>query len=169
MDWAGLDHDEGPFFQTQALRPLQGSDRGTAGRAAKPIAATAARRNSSRCARSRLRAARSRATTAVGASAPTRSRVSRRSCASRIRSIGEVVVDDVVHGRVVFQNCRARRSDHRAIRRHAHLQFLRRGRRHGHADHACDSGRRSSEQHAATVEHAARAWGSGRRSTRICP
>ena len=50
---------------------------------------------------------------------------------------------------------RARRSDHRALRRQPHLQLLRRGRRHGHGRHARDPRRRSSEQHAAADEHAA--------------
>ncbi len=72
--------------------------------AARLIAAIAARRNSSRCARSRLRAAKSRATTAVGASAAIRCRAWRPVVRFKNPLTGEVVVDDVVHGRVVFQN-----------------------------------------------------------------
>ena len=72
--------------------------------AAKPIAVTAARKNSSRCARSRLRAAKSRATTAAGASAPIRLPGVAPVVRFKNPLTGEVVVDDVVHGRVVFQN-----------------------------------------------------------------
>ncbi len=63
---------------------------------------------------------------------------------------------------------RARRPDHRALRRHADLQLLRRRRRHGHGSHARDPRRRSPEQHAAADEHAARARRARRPSTRTC-
>ncbi len=81
---------------------------------------------------------------------------------------GAVVVDDARAWRRRVPEHRARRSDHRALRRHADLQLLRRGRRLRHGDHARDPRRRSPEQHAAPDEHAARAGRRRRRSTRTC-
>ena len=100
----GSIHDEGPFFQTKrfdrykdvieellaerqrlSLLLQQGGARADA------RAADCARREAA------LRRPLARAHRLAR-------RASRRSCASRIRSTGEVVVDDVVHGRVVFQN-----------------------------------------------------------------
>ncbi|CFM01172.1 Uncharacterised protein [Bordetella pertussis] len=61
---------------------------------------------------------------------------------------------------------RARRPDHRAPGRHAHLQFLRGGRRLGHGHHPCAARRRPRQQHAAPDQHPARA---GRHPARIRP
>ena len=59
----------------------------------------------------------------------------------------------------------ARRPDHRALGRHADLQLLRGGRRHGHGRHARDPRRRSPQQHAAADEHAA---GARRHAAGVC-
>ena len=104
MEWAGLEHDEGPFYQTKRFDRYKEVIEAAARRAAMPIGAIAPRRSSRSCAPIRWRAARSRATTDAGASAPMLGRTWPRSFASRIPLAGEVVVDDVVHGRVVFQN-----------------------------------------------------------------
>jgi glutamyl/glutaminyl-tRNA synthetase len=85
MEWAGLDHDEGPFFQTkrfdrykEVIEELLAS--GT------PIAAIAPRRSSSRCARSRSGARREAALRRTLARADRFAPGGcRPSCASRIR------------------------------------------------------------------------------------
>ena len=102
------------FLSDQALRSLQGSHRGAARRAATPIAAIAPRKSWSRCAPSRWRAARSRATTAAGATAPTRPpgvaagralqesarrRGRRRRCGARPRGVSEPELDDLIIAR----------------------------------------------------------------------
>ncbi len=158
----------GAVFSDPALRALPGGHRADARQRAPPIAATAPRKNSSRCAPSR--AARKEKPRYDGRC---RERTeSRAGVAPVIRFKnpldGEVVVDDQVHGRVVFQNRELDDLIIAALRRHAHLQFLRRGRRHGHGHHARDPRRRSSEQYAAADEHAAGAWAPRRRSTPTC-
>ena len=62
---------------------------------------------------------------------------------------------------------RARRPHHRARRRLADLQLLRRRRRHRHADHARHPRRRSPDQHAAADPHL-RALGARCPSSRTC-
>ena len=59
---------------------------------------------------------------------------------------GATTIRDLVQGEVTVAECRARRSDHPARRRHADLQFVGRGRRPRHGDHPCDPRRRPSEQ-----------------------
>ena len=68
MEWAGLDHDEGPFYQTKRF-DRYGSDRRDAGRRQSLSLLLQQGRTGADARRSRLRAARSLATTAVGASA----------------------------------------------------------------------------------------------------
>ena len=105
MRWLGLNEDEGPFFQTQRYDRVSRGDRADAGGRAWRIAATARRKSSTPCARRSWRARRSRATTAAGATArPRRPRASRPVIRFRNPLAGEVVVDDLVHGRTVFQN-----------------------------------------------------------------
>ena len=156
MEWLGLSADEGPFYQTRRMdryrevlgavpagRPCvslllhQGRAGGDAQHAARGQAEAALRRH-------------------VPASHASRARASIRSCASesgrgRRRRRGRHPRQCRVRER------RARRSDHRALGRHADVQLLRRRRRHGHEGDARHSRRRSSEQHAAPDQHAARA------------
>ena len=105
MAWPGLDHDEGPFYQTQALRPLSRRSSQTARAAGTPIAATAPRKSSTRCAQQQL--AREEKPRYDGRlPRPHRSAARELTPVVRFKNPldGEVVVDDLVHGRVVFQN-----------------------------------------------------------------
>ena len=142
----------------------------TCSRADSRIAATRPPPSSTRCAPSRWRAAKSRATTGAGAPRmrqdttppPGVAPVYRfRNPDRRAPSHGT----DAVKGRDRDRQRRARRPGHRARRRHAHLQLLRRRRRSRHADHARDPRRRSRQQHAAPDQHHARA---GRDAARVC-
>jgi glutamyl-tRNA synthetase len=169
--WLGLDYDEGPFYQMQRM------DRYKAVLAQMQAAGTSypcympARPSWTRCARRRWRQAKSRATTAPGAPSPAR----------RLPPVPEgvqpvlrfknprrrgVAWDDKVKGRIDHQQPRARRPGHRPARRHAHLQLLRGGGRHGHADHPCDPRRRPCQQHAAPDQHLPCA---GRRAAGVRP
>ena len=156
MEWAGLDADEGPFYQTKRF------DRYKEVIDELLLAGHAYRCYCTKEELAELRAAadgrvaKSRGTTDAGASATTPVRALRPWCASRIRSRARSSSTTSSMAGWCFRT-RARRSHHCALRRHAHLQFLRRGGRHGHADHSCHPRRRSSEQHAAANEHAARA------------
>ena len=67
MAWLGLDYDEGPYLPDAADGPVSRGARATCSSAASRTAATCSRPSSTRCARRRWRAARSRATTAAGA------------------------------------------------------------------------------------------------------
>ena len=158
----------GSVLPDAALRPVPGGASRRCCSTARPITATAPSRSSMRCASSRSRARRSRATPGI----------------CRERTEPRPGVDPVVRfrnpadGAVVVRGPgargghvpehRARRSDHRALGRHAHLQLLRGGRRHGHGRHPRDSRRRPSEQHAAADEHAAGARARRRRRMRTC-
>jgi len=102
MRWAGLDHDEGRSIRPSASIATRKSS-ASCWRVVTPIAATAPRRSSRSCALTRWRAARSRATTAAGAIAP----MCGRTCPGhplQEPAARQVVVHDVVHGSVVFQN-----------------------------------------------------------------
>src|SRR3954470_15728856 len=71
MAWLGLAYDEGPVFQVKRLRAFaRGRTRWCA--RAPPTGPTRPRKSSTRCARRKSRVAKSRATTAVGASRTTR-------------------------------------------------------------------------------------------------
>ena len=104
--WSGPGsiHDEGPFFQTQRF------DRYKEVIEEMLASGTAYRCYCSKQELEQMRAAADRAQRKAALRRPLArahrcaARASRPSCASRIRSTGEVVVDDVVHGRVVFQN-----------------------------------------------------------------
>ena len=50
MKWLGLDHDEGPFYQTAAHGPVQARSSASSCARARPTTATAARKSSTRCA-----------------------------------------------------------------------------------------------------------------------
>ena len=65
MAWLGLDADEGPYYQTQRFDRYREVLSRICCRRAPPIAATAPSRSSMRCASSRSRARKSRATPAV--------------------------------------------------------------------------------------------------------
>src|ERR1700719_645337 len=84
LEWAGLDYDEGPFFQTKRFDRYKEVIEELLAEA-KPIDATAAGKSSNRCVPSRLRAARNPAMTDAGASVAMRRRAWHRWCASRIR------------------------------------------------------------------------------------
>jgi glutamyl-tRNA synthetase len=105
MAWSGPAsiHDEGPFYQTKRFDRYKDV-----------IEELLAEGHAYRCyctkeeleqmRAQQRRAARSRATTAVGATAPIRGRAWPPVVRFKNPLDGEVVVDDVVHGRVVFQN-----------------------------------------------------------------
>ena len=104
MAWLGLTADEGPYYQTQRFERYRAVIGADARAAARRIAAIARRRSSRRCATSSSRASRSRATTGAVASVASRAPAWSRWCASSNPLHGEVIVDDQVHGRVVFHN-----------------------------------------------------------------
>ncbi|MGA2400020.1 MAG: glutamate--tRNA ligase [Steroidobacteraceae bacterium] len=103
MEWAGLEHDEGPFYQTQRFDRYK-----------EVIADLLASGRAYRCYCSKEELAQLRADQAARGEKPRydgrwRDRTdSRPDVAPVVRFknplSGEVVVDDVVHGRVVFQN-----------------------------------------------------------------
>ena len=103
MEWAGLEHDEGPFYQTQRFDRYK-----------EVIADMLASGHAYRCYCTKQELAQLRADQAARGEKPRydgrwRDRTdSRPDVAPVVRfknpPSGEVVVDDVVHGRVVFQN-----------------------------------------------------------------
>ena len=86
MQWLGLDADEGPYYQTRRLRALPRGDGADArrGQAYRCYCSQGGARRDARSASWRAR--KSRATTAVAATARSRARASSRSSASGIRS-----------------------------------------------------------------------------------
>ena len=106
MKWLGLDHDLGPYYQTQRFDRYKEVIARDARRPARPITATAARKTSTRCAPTSRRARKSRATTAAAAMARDRAPASGRQPVVRFKNPeeGATVVEDVVHGAVTFQN-----------------------------------------------------------------
>ena len=156
MRWLGLDADEGPYFQTQRYERYravlaQMLEQGQAYRCYCTKEELEAMREQQLARKEKPRydgRCRERTEPRAGVEP-----------AIRFKNPldGEVVVDDQVHGRVVFQNAEL---DDLIIARsdgNPDLQFLRGGGRHGHGHHARDPRRRSSQQHAAADEHAARA------------
>src|ERR1022692_1028981 len=103
MEWAGLDHDEGPFYQTKRF------DRYT-----EVIEELLASGNAYRCYCTKEELAQLRAEQMARGEKPRydgrwRNRTDSRTGVEpvvRFKNplVGEVIVDDVVHGRVVFQN-----------------------------------------------------------------
>ena len=170
MDWLGLDHDEGPFYQTRAH-----------GRATGEVIQQFLREGKAYhcyCSKEELeamragaarRARRSRATTAAAAT-----RTSRRA-GRAIRSCGFENPDDGAGGRRRRRaradrvpERRARRPDHRALGRHADVQLLRRRRRLRH-----EASRTSSAATITSTTRRARSTccarsASSRRCTRTC-
>ena len=167
MKWLGLDHDEGPFYQTERMdrykevidqflrdgkayhcycskEELDEMRAGQMARKEKP-------RYDGRC--------RHRTAPAPGVNPVVRFRNPGRGAGR-----GERRHPRPDH----LRQRRARRPHHRALRRHAHLQLLRHGRRLRHAHHARDPRRRPHQQHAAPDQHDPRAWAPSRRSTRTC-
>ena len=106
LDWLGLDWDEGPFFQSKRYRalpracPSDCSTRGKAYRCWCTPDELEARREAALAGR-----APAQPTTAPAASCTGRHPVERRT-ALRFRTPldGETVIDDLVKGRIVFQN-----------------------------------------------------------------
>ncbi len=105
MQWLGLAHDEGPYYQTQRFDRYARGAQADAGRRATPTTAIAARKNSRRCATASSRARRSRAMTDAVGSARRRCLACSPSFASRTPSMAKSSCEDLVHGPVVFQNC----------------------------------------------------------------
>jgi glutamyl-tRNA synthetase len=108
MQWLGLEHDEGPFYQMQRMaRYKEVIQQMLASGHAYHCYTT--RKNSTPCAPSRKRRRKSRATTVAGARKPARPcrrrrPTSPRSSASRIRKDGVVAWDDQVKGRIEIAN-----------------------------------------------------------------
>ena len=104
MQWLGLDDDEGPFYQTRRMDRYREVlehflETGHAYRCYCTKEELEAMRNAS--ARREAEASLRRH---VPQAAPSRGRASSRSCDSRIRVDGAVIVEDVIHGNVVFDN-----------------------------------------------------------------
>ena len=103
MEWAGLVHDEGPFFQTKRF-----------GRYREVIESLLAQGHAYRCYCTKEELEQMRAQQTANGEKPRydgrwRDRTDARTGVPPVirfknPSVGEVVVDDVVHGRVVFQN-----------------------------------------------------------------
>ncbi len=104
MEWAGLVHDEGPFYQTKRFDRYKEVIEEMLAERQRLSLLLHQGRTGANARRSRSRAERSRAMTVDGASA--RIHLPGVSPVVRFKNplAGEVVVDDVVHGRVVFQN-----------------------------------------------------------------
>jgi len=127
LDWAGLDHDEGPFFQTKRFDRYK-----------EVIEVMLAQGSAYRCYCTKDELEKMRAEQMARGEKPRydgrwRDRSDAREGVPPVIRFknpqeGRVVVDDVVHGRVVFQNSEMD-------------DLMRRGRRYGHGDHARDSRR----------------------------
>ena len=168
MEWAGLAHDEGPFYQTKRFDRYK-----------EVIEDMLASGHAYRCYCTKEELAELRADQMARGEKPrydgrwrdrTDARAGRRTGgaiqeSSRWRGGGRRCRP--WPGRV--PECGARRPHHCALGWNADLQLLRGRGRHGHADHACDPRRRSLEQHAAADEHAASARAVSPRPTLICP
>ena len=104
MQWLGLDADEGPVLPDAALRPLPRSAGSRCSPTGTPTAATAPRKSSRSCARGSSR--RKQKPRYDGRCRDLREQRPGVEPVIRFRNPldGEVVVDDQVHGRVVFQN-----------------------------------------------------------------
>ncbi len=156
MAWLGLEHDQGPFYQTQRFDRYKEviADMVKAGTAYHCY-----------CSKEELDAMRAAQQLAQGKAALRRPLPARQGSGRGQRPSAGGAFRESRRGRdrgrrrgarpghVPEQG--ARRSDHRALRRHAHLQLLRGGGRRRHGRHARDPRRRSPEQHAAADEHAA--------------
>ena len=120
MEWAGLDHDEGPFYQTKRFDRYK-----------EVIEELLAEGHAYRCYCTKEELEQMRAEQMARGEKPRydgrwRERTDvRAGVAPAIRFknplTGEVVVDDVVHGRVVFQNTELDDLDHCALGRHTDL------------------------------------------------
>ena len=156
MQWLGLEHDQGPFYQTQRFdRYKEVIARHGEGRHGLPLLLLKEELDAMRAdQQSRKEKPRydGRCRHGKGPGA-----ASGRPPVVRFANPeeGATVVEDVVHGAGHVPEQGARRPHHRALRRHADLQLLRGGRRRRHGCHARDPRRRSPQQHAAADEHAA--------------
>ena len=155
MDWLGLDHDEGPFYQTQRFDRYNAviEQMLASGQAYHCYCIASV---STACVRSRWRPSRSRATTGAAAQRevdPAEPHVVRfpQSAGRRGRHRRPGPRRDRAQQR------RTGRPDHPPRRRHADLQPVRRRRRPGHGHHPRDPRRRPRQQHAAPDQHPARA------------
>ena len=115
---------------------------------ARPIAAAARRRCSTPCARRPRRAARPSAIRARCRDASVPASRAPRAPAAHPATTGRPWWRTLLHGAVAFEQRPARRLDHRAHRRDAHLQLLRRRRRRDHEDHPRDPRRRPPLEYA---------------------
>src|ERR1700691_1571139 len=95
LEWAGLDHDEGPFFQTQRFDRYKDV-----------IEELLASGKAYRCYCSKEELGQRRAQQIARGEEPRQGAPPGAASVVRFKNplTGEVVVDDVVHGRVVFQN-----------------------------------------------------------------
>ncbi len=158
----------GPVLPDRAHGPVQARSSASSSARARPITATAARKSSTRCAPAQM--------AAQGEAALRRPLPPPHRAGARREPRGAVPEPGRGAGRRQgrhprpdhLRQRRARRPDHRALGRHAHLQLLRGRRRLRHAHHARDPRRRPHQQHAAADQHAPRAWAPSRRSTRTC-
>ena len=172
MEWLGLDHDEGPFYQMQRMDRYsevlaQMQDKGLVYPCYMSVAELDALRERQMANKEKPRydgtwrpepgktlpaGARGRA---AGAALPQSAR--------RRGGVGRQG-----QGPHRDQQRRTRRPGDRAARRHADVQLLRGGRRHRHADHARDPRRRPREQHAAPDQHLPRARQGAAGVSRTC-
>ena len=184
MRWLGLAWDEGPERRRRARSVLPVASAATATartreRWSRPAARTraTARRTSSRQRRAgagrarrgaALRRPLPRRSTRPGARAMRGRGPARRRCASRCPDAGEIAWDDIVRGRVAFQQRRARRLRAAALGRPADLQLRLRRRRPRDGDHARDPRRRPHLEHAAPAPALRGVRLGRRRSSRTC-
>ena len=92
---------------------------------------------------------------------------SRTRCACACRTPAQTVVEDVLHGTVVFDHTQLDDWIIVRTRRHADLQLLRGGRRRDDEDHPRDPGRRPPVEHAEAGRSAIRRSATRRPSSRI--
>ena len=104
MEWLGLSGRRGAVLPDAAHGSISRGASSSSCRPATRITATARRKSSRRCAAGRSPPSRSRATTARAGIARRRAPASIRWCASRNPLDGAVVVEDVIHGNVAFDN-----------------------------------------------------------------
>jgi glutamyl-tRNA synthetase len=164
MQWLGLAHDEGPFYQMQRMDRYkeviaQMLAAGTAYHCYMHPEELDALREPSR-----KRARKSRATTAAGGRAGQGAAAPPAGVPPVVRFRNPLTASSpgTTWSRAASSSpTRAGRPHHRPRRRHADLQLLRRGRRLGHGHHPRHPRRRPRQQHAAPDQHPAGAGRAG--------
>ena len=170
MRWLGLDYDEGPFYQMQRMDRYKAVLAEHGGR--RPGLSLLHEHGRTRCpARApdgRQAKAALRRHLAARARQDPAARARRRAAGAAFQEPAgrRGGVGRQGQGPHRDQQRRTRRPGDRAARRHADLQLLRGGRRHGHGHHPCDSRRRPRQQHAAPDQHLQRP---GQRAAGVCP